>query len=633
MRSSAYKPGVADFFLEACVLYVLLGWQSRETAGVFLLLAMALFGILTLRWDDACPHAVQVRLRWRLLILPALWLVSVFASPYIWGSWQEWCRLVGYAAIFIVSQQHLRRAGKPIALWYALFGIAVLTSIYGLGQFIWEQTSDAWIIAQFGWHNTLAGFLLPMLLIGFTLVLTETSRKRLALLLPGLVCMGSVFVLTYSRAAWLSLAFGFLPLFVLLAVRLGWKKVVFVTVSMLAICLLCVKLLTRADGFAVLPDMQRNRVVSVEQPGANSSVEGRWQFWQGAWTMFLDHPLTGVGLDQFGTEYPRYQQDVRYFSYSAHQFYLELLAETGSVGLVTLAVLLVGISLLGYRTIRVYCSSGSALGQPHEPTIRLGVYFGLLSSCLHVCFDWDWDVPAVALVAVLLASSLAGFQPKHNASSSDKLQGSGLRSKVPRWIALGWVVTACLITGLAWIAEQSVAHTKSPTSRDALAQLDRAQRFLPYDASLQIAEGLVLFDQQQFAAAADAFERAVKLDTHSHYASYLLGLAYWSAGRLPEAAVAMETSLAGDSWNRPRYYYDLAVLYTLLSQPERSEALLVQVTQLYTPAVMQSDMPSRDVVRTDVRNSYRLLADIYAARGDRERVLAVQSALESILVP
>jgi hypothetical protein len=116
----------------------------------------------------------------------------------------------------------------------------------------------------------------------------------------------------------------------------------------------------------------------------------RYAYWRVAWRAFEHEPLHGVGAGGWAVWWLRY----RPFSESAsdaHSLPLQTLAELGLVGLALLAAFLAGLVLAAVRAMRV--SPARAAG----PVAALVVYFA------HAPLDWDWQMPAVTLVALVLA--------------------------------------------------------------------------------------------------------------------------------------------------------------------------------------------------------------------------------------
>ncbi len=88
----------------------------------------------------------------------------------------------------------------------------------------------------------------------------------------------------------------------------------------------------------------------------NTSIGGRLVMWKAAWTMFLAHPLLGIGMNQFGPHLREMvalgqaPEFVAIFS-QTHNEYLEALATGGLVGIAYLLWLFCAPALLFWRQL------------------------------------------------------------------------------------------------------------------------------------------------------------------------------------------------------------------------------------------------------------------------------------------
>ena len=73
----------------------------------------------------------------------------------------------------------------------------------------------------------------------------------------------------------------------------------------------------------------------------------RYKLWDAGFRMWLDHPITGVGIGRFPYELPYYARGIppHYLHLVAHSTYVQLLSETGIVGL-ALWLSMAGVSLV-----------------------------------------------------------------------------------------------------------------------------------------------------------------------------------------------------------------------------------------------------------------------------------------------
>jgi O-antigen ligase len=128
-----------------------------------------------------------------------------------------------------------------------------------------------------------------------------------------------------------------------------------------------------------------NRLVSVQS--------NRYAYWKVAAEVFAAHPLRGVGSGSFQVEWlkrRKFAESVR----DAHSIYLETAAELGVIGVAALAAFLAGVVLAAREALR---RQGAAAAGAVAAVAAFGLHAGL---------DWDWEMPALSLVALLLIARL-----------------------------------------------------------------------------------------------------------------------------------------------------------------------------------------------------------------------------------
>ena len=124
-----------------------------------------------------------------------------------------------------------------------------------------------------------------------------------------------------------------------------------------------------------------------------STGSNRYDYWDVALSTAADNPLYGVGSGGFATEWLQHR-DIDEVVRDAHSLYLETLAELGIVGLAFLAMFFLGIAACARE---VYLD---------DPVVAAGPIAALTAFALHAGIDWDWEMPALTLVAITLAGLL-----------------------------------------------------------------------------------------------------------------------------------------------------------------------------------------------------------------------------------
>jgi O-antigen ligase len=119
----------------------------------------------------------------------------------------------------------------------------------------------------------------------------------------------------------------------------------------------------------------------------------RYEYWKVALKVAADHPIAGVGTSGFAVEWLK-RRDIDDAARDAHSLELETLAELGLVGFALLCALLISVALAARRVHR------------YDPGLAAGPIAGLTLWALHAAIDWDWEMPALTLAAVVLAGML-----------------------------------------------------------------------------------------------------------------------------------------------------------------------------------------------------------------------------------
>jgi O-antigen ligase len=181
-------------------------------------------------------------------------------------------------------------------------------------------------------------------------------------------------------------------------------------IAVLAVLSAAAFLVTRADATpvprlrpfatAALVALLAGTVVAVATSGSQgpaSSTEAerlvsvqsnRYAYWRVAAEVFSERPVLGVGSGGFGVEWLQ-RREIEEGVRDAHSLYLETAAELGLVGLAALALLLAGV-----------------IGAARRPGAPPAVIAALVAFALHAGLDWDWELPALSLTALLLAARL-----------------------------------------------------------------------------------------------------------------------------------------------------------------------------------------------------------------------------------
>jgi O-Antigen ligase len=125
-----------------------------------------------------------------------------------------------------------------------------------------------------------------------------------------------------------------------------------------------------------------------------SAESNRYSYWKVALEAFAAHPLKGVGSGGFRVEWRR-ERKVADPARDAHSLYLETAAELGLVGL-----LLLGVAIAA-------AARSAVLARRRDAAAAAGLIAALVLWAVHTGIDWDWEMPALTLVALAIVGALS----------------------------------------------------------------------------------------------------------------------------------------------------------------------------------------------------------------------------------
>lgn len=124
----------------------------------------------------------------------------------------------------------------------------------------------------------------------------------------------------------------------------------------------------------------------------------RFQAWKDTLGIIRDHLLTGIGTGAFEWVFPRYQSADLVMSWNhVHNDYLELAAELGIPGF----LIFCAFFILLFR----YCLRGLS-GEKSAAWFNLGVVMGILAFLIHGLTDFNFSIPANAMLFVFMTAVL-----------------------------------------------------------------------------------------------------------------------------------------------------------------------------------------------------------------------------------
>jgi hypothetical protein len=130
----------------------------------------------------------------------------------------------------------------------------------------------------------------------------------------------------------------------------------------------------------------------------------RYDYWRVALKAFDAEPLRGVGAGGWAVWWLR-DRNINAFAQDAHSLPLQTLAELGIVGIALLALFLGAMAVIAGRAHRL------------APALAAGPAAAFATYVAHSPLDWDWEMPAVTLIAMILGGALIAIADDQSSSA------------------------------------------------------------------------------------------------------------------------------------------------------------------------------------------------------------------------
>lgn len=138
------------------------------------------------------------------------------------------------------------------------------------------------------------------------------------------------------------------------------------------------------------------------EDGIDESAMGRLYAWQAAFKMALEHPFTGVGIDNFYSNYYFYTSHWDGLNHAVHSTWFGVLAESGFVGLIVFVGIIVSVVKTSRQNLKLLQNSPSTFS-PYVHATAFAVYAGLIGTIVSGTFltqGFNWPIYILSGLAI-----------------------------------------------------------------------------------------------------------------------------------------------------------------------------------------------------------------------------------------
>lgn len=371
--------------------------EPRATLAIAAWVGVAL--VVLLLPDAVVPASTAGRIAVVGLLGLAGWTaLSVGWAPLSEAAREDVWRMALYAAVLLLAVAAFRERWVARALELALALLALVVVGYGLSGDLGvldltnSFAANGRLDQPLSYWNAMGALAAVGVVLCVRIAADRTRTEPLRVvasvaLLPLLVGL----YLTYSRGALAAVGLGLVTLALVAPearplwaraghrwrLAVGWGAVVLLAGALILVAV------DRSSPPARGATAQRFADI-----GSN-----RADYWRVAVDSFAATPLHGVGTAGFRVEWLR-ERDVAEGAVDAHSLYIETAAELGLVGLALLAAFIGGVAVCARRLVF------------EDAVLAAGPCAALAVLALHAGIDWDWDLPALGLVGLLLAGAV-----------------------------------------------------------------------------------------------------------------------------------------------------------------------------------------------------------------------------------
>jgi len=154
------------------------------------------------------------------------------------------------------------------------------------------------------------------------------------------------------------------------------------------------------------------------EAGLDESAMGRLHAWEAAFGMAVDNPLTGVGMNNFYSNYFFYSEYWDGLNHAVHSTWFGVLGETGFIGLVVFLSMVIGLLKSAHRSLHRLLSTPQ---RSHSVmiTIAEGTLAGLVGFCVSGTFltqGFTWPLYILLAFTVAIGQFVSQQEPEHDAA-------------------------------------------------------------------------------------------------------------------------------------------------------------------------------------------------------------------------
>ena len=357
---------------------------------------------------DRSPSTIPAYLTLAIIALITAMILSMTVAVNIAASLKEISKWLEFLVLLLLGAQYVRTRRQlwTIIMLICLAGITqaifgYLQAFFNLGPASFVRDTSLRIYGTFDQPNPYAGYINIPLSIAVALMLLGSNWKTRVLAGLTAVLLAAAEYLTQSRGGEIAIAAAVLFIVAVGTPRLSITVRLFTLAGLAAVEAFLVGLIPAYLLNPVLRSLGVVDLVLTAPTKQNFSTAERLAHWIAGLHMFFAHPILGVGIGNYPDAYPQYF--VTIFTNSlghAHNYYINIAAETGIIGLTAYLLFLLATFVAGAHSYRAV---GKIVGMlTNDRALAIGLLAALISVCVHNIFDDLYVHSLTNLIALLI---------------------------------------------------------------------------------------------------------------------------------------------------------------------------------------------------------------------------------------
>lgn len=295
-----------------------------------------------------------------MLLLFLTMLLSMIDTQNITSSIKELSKWLEFLAVILLGSQYLRTRRQIWTLVIIACLAGVSQALYGYVQYFFNIGPQAFVrdaglrvYGTFGQPNPYAGYINMSLAIVIALMLLGRNWATRILAGMAVVLLGAVEYLSQSRGGEIAITVAIL---FIITVGMPRLRKLIAAGAIGALAVIAAYLGGIVPERLLLPILRILGLIQISFTSPSSqdfSTAERLAHWIAGIGMFTDHPFTGVGIGNYGDAYAKYHITIFVNSLGhAHNYYINMAAETGFLGLTAFLLFLLSTFVAGGRAYR-----------------------------------------------------------------------------------------------------------------------------------------------------------------------------------------------------------------------------------------------------------------------------------------